>query len=106
MQYIGLKRTINVSKNDMKYLLSSEVDQSIDLNSRDKLSSGAIDQLKRVTSETGIGPIKISCAIYDTDDISSLLEFLGFVGEHTVMLDANKSERYHGLLVIGEYQII
>ena len=106
VQHIGLSRTINVSKNDMKCLLRSEVDQSIDLNAQDELSSSTIDQLKNITNESGIGPIKISCELYDTNHGSSPLDYLGFVGEHTVLLDANKSERYHGLLMIGEYRII
>ena len=105
-QHIGLNRTINISESDLKCLLKTEIDQSIDLSAKDKLSTCTIEQLKKVTSDTGIGPIKFSCSILNKDSDSSLLEFLGFAGEHAVLLDANKSERFHGLLVLGEHQIL
>ena len=105
-QHIGLNRTINISESDLKSLLKTETDQSIDLSAKDKLSTCTIEQLKKVTSDTGIGPIKFSCSILNKDTDSSLLEFLGFAGEHAVLLDANKSERFHGLLVLGEHQIL
>ena len=105
-QQIGLNRTISVSKSDLKCLLETEIDQSIDLSAKDKLSIDAIDQLKNVACNSGIGPIKFSSTIRYEGSGSTLLEFLGFVGEYTVLLDANESERYHGLLVIGEHQIL
>ena len=105
-QHIGLNRTINISERDLKCLLNTEIDQSIDLSAKDKLSTCTIEQLKNVTGDTGIGPIKFTCSILNKDTDSSLLEFLGFAGEHAVLLDANKSERFHGLLVLGEHQIL
>ena len=105
-KYIGDNRTVKVTESDMKCLLKCEMDQSVDLSATDKLSSSTINQLNKVSRETGIGPIKLSYSLPDRNNGSNLLEFIGFIREHTVLVDANKSERYHGLLVIGEQNIL
>ena len=71
-----------------------------------KLTSGTIENLRNITSDSGIGPIKIVCDMSSEYDEVNFLEFLGFVGRDKVLLDANKSERYHGLLILGEYNIL
>ena len=106
MKYIGENRTVRVTRDDLQSLLQTEIDKSIEITTEEgKLSSSTIGKLQKITSDTGIGPIKI---VYEmsSDNELNLLEFLGFVGTHKVLLDANKSERYHGLLILGEYKIL
>ena len=96
-----------VTRDDLKSLLHTEIDQSIEMSSEEgKLSSGTIEKMQSITSDTGIGPIKIVCDMSSEYGESNFLEFVGFVGTHKVLLDANKSERYHGLLILGEYKIL
>ena len=76
------------------------------LSENGKLSSLTIETLQKIKSDTGTGPIKVVCDISSEYGKSNFLEFLGFVGTHNVLLDANKSERYHGLLILGECKII
>ena len=107
VKYIGVNRTVRVTREDLKSLLQTEIDQSIEMSSEEgKLSSATIEKLQSITSDTGIGPIKIVCDMSSEYDELNFLEFLGFVGTQKVLLDANKSERYHGLLILGEYKIL
>ena len=105
-KYIGRNRTIQVEKDDMKLLLKSEVDESIDISGEGQLSFNTRERLLKIKSDTGSGPIKIFCDIDHKECKLNSLEFLGFLGTYRILLDANKSERYHGLLVLGDYKII
>ena len=90
----------------MVLLLKSEINQSLDIVSdEDKLSPDIREKLHQLSKNAGIGPIKIVCMLGKHDPLN-FMEFLGFVGAYRVLLDANKSERYHGLLIIGENKIL
>ena len=112
LKHIGASRTVEVSKEDLKLLLKTEVDQSLDMvTEQDKLSSGTRQKLLRVSIDgSGVGPVKIICVLEEGantyGDGENKLEFLGHVGTQRVLLSANRSERYHGLLILGEKHIL
>ena len=90
----------------MSLLLNSEKRQSLDMISdADKLSNDTREKLQRLSKNAGIGPIKIVCVL-QKENPADFIEFLGFVGAHRVLIDANASERYHGQLLLGEKRIL
>ena len=105
MKYIGKNRTIIVTRDDLRVLLKCAKYQSVDTSTESKLSSGTTEQLHEIITEQGIGPIKIVC---DTEKHGSMgkLELLGFAGANRMLLDANDSERYHALLLLGDLNIM
>ena len=105
MKYIGKNRTIIVTRDDLRLLLKCEKYQSVDISIESKLSCRTTEQLQKIVTEQGIGPIKILC---DTEEHGSMgkLELLGFAGANKMLLDANDSERYHALLLLGDLNIM
>ena len=111
LKHIGASRTVEVSKEELKLLLKTEVDQSLDMVSeQDGLSSKTRAKLLKMSkSGSGVGPVKISVSIdcgTTYGDDANKLEFLGHVGTQRVLLNANSSERYHGLLILGDKHIV
>ena len=88
--------------------LKNGTDESIEIESNEgQLSPTTVKQFLKIRNDTGIGPIKMVCYINeDAKNDSNFVEVLGFIGAYNVLLDANKSERYHGLLLLGENKII
>ena len=75
------------------------------------MSSETREKLLRVSiGGSGVGPVKIICDLGEDantyGDGENKLEFLGHVGTQRVLLNANRSERYHGLLILGEKHIL
>lgn len=106
VEHIGENRTIEVTREDMSLLLNSEINQSLDMVSDEgKLSPDTREKLQQLSKNTGVGPIKIVCVL-GKDGHANCVEVLGFVGIYKVLLNANKSERYHGLLMLGENKIL
>ena len=105
MKYIGENRTIIVTRDDLRLLLKCEKYQSVDTSTESKLSSGTTEQLHEIITEQGIGPIKIVCDTEEQDSMGKL-ELLGFAGANRMLLDANDSERYHALLLLGDLNIM
>ena len=105
MKYIGKNRTIIVTRNDLRVLLKCAKYQSVDTSTESKLSSGTTEQLHEIITEQGIGPIKIVCDTEEQDSMGKL-ELLGFAGANRMLLDANDSERYHALLLLGDLNIM
>ena len=113
LKYVGASRIIEVSKEDLKLLLKTEVDQSLDMvTEQDKLSSETREKLLKMSNNgSGVGPVRIICLLEEESsntygDDANKLEFLGHVGTQRVLLNANSSERYHGLLILGEKHIV
>ena len=105
MKHIGKNRTIIVTREDLRLLLKCAKYQSVDTSTESKLSCRTTEQLHEIITEQGIGPIKIAC---DTEEQGSMckLELLGFAGANRMLLEANDSERYHALLLLGDLNIM
>ena len=102
--YVGPNRTVEVLEREIKVLLSDASKNSLDITTdQDGLSEETRTKLLKVSRESGVGPIKLTYRL--SEDGSDCLDFLGHVGEYRVIIFANSSERYHGLLVLGENDI-
>ena len=92
MAFIGPKRTLQVQRDEIELLIKSE--ESVPY--KEKFCETTVFKIKAMIGESGLGPLKLAFKDQDGE-----LSFMAFVGEHRIMLKANKSEKYHGLLALN-----